>query len=324
MEVLSHLLTFGLSAAVVWFFAGLLINAVDRVARSLHKTGFTVAFFALGLLTSISEFSVLVNSSIDLVPQISAGNLAGASLVILFFIIPVLAISGDGIHLSRALTNRNLLMSLLVILAPLLLLVDGTLSLRDSILLLMISITLVYFISTQEASPGRSLKAVEKKLITKKASSWPELLKIFFGAVFIFGAGHFMVEEVSYFATYFSVPGSLIALIILSIGTNIPELSIALRALMKNRKDIAFGDYLGSAATNTLLFGILGITNGTFSVEPKEFIGTAIILFIGLICFYHFSRSKNRISRQEGLLLLVFYVLFLIVQFWNFAEFTMN
>lgn len=324
MEVFSHLLSFLFAALVIWFFAGLLIAAVDRVARRLHKTGFTVAFFALGMLTSISEFSVAVNSSIDQVPQISAGNLAGASLVLLFFIIPVLAISGNGIHLSRALTNRNLALSLVVILAPLLLLVDGALSLRDSLLLLMLYITLIYFVSTHESAAAKSIQALEKKLIEKKITTWPEILKILFGAIFIFGAGHLMVEEVSYFANYFSVPGSLIGLIVLSLGTNIPELSIALRAVIRNRKDIAFGDYLGSAATNTLLFGLLGAYNGTFAVEPNEFIATAILLSVGLTCFYIFARSKNRISRQEGLLLLIFYVLFLIVQFWNFAGLSMH
>lgn len=324
MEVFSHFITFGLSAAVVWFFAGLLVSTVDRVAREIHKTGFTVAYFVLGMLTSISEFSVLVNSSIDGVPQISAGNLSGASIVLLFFIVPILAISGNGVHLSRAFTNRNLLLNLLVILAPSLLLVNGTLSFRDSVLLLMLYITLVYFIARQETKPQKSLRALKKKLIARKTSTIPEMLKILCGAAFIFVAGHFMVEEVTYFADLLSVPGSLIALIILSIGTNIPELSIALRALIRNRKDIAFGDYLGSATTNTLLFAVLGIYNGTFSVEPKEFVSTAIILTGGVICFYFFSRSKKQISLPEGLLLLIFYAVFLTVQFWYLAGFATN
>ena len=47
MTVLIHLLLFLLSAASIWFLTGHLIESVDRVARRLRKSEFTVALFVL-------------------------------------------------------------------------------------------------------------------------------------------------------------------------------------------------------------------------------------------------------------------------------------
>jgi len=43
----------------------------------------------------------------------------------------------------------------------------------------------------------------------------------------------------------------------LSVGTNLLELSITITSIWKKHKEVAFGDYLGSAAANTFLFGVL-------------------------------------------------------------------
>ena len=85
-------------------------------------------------------------------------------------------------------------------------------------------------------------------------------------------------------------------------GTNIPELVVAIRAVTKHRSDIAFGGYVGSALTNTLSFGILVLINRGFQVTASQFIITAIILTIGLILFYIFAQSKNTLSLEQKVL----------------------
>src|SRR3989338_3153819 len=108
MEFSGHVLLFLFSAGIIWFFAGLLIESTDRLARHFHKNGFIVAFFVLGFITSISEIAVAVNATIKGVPEISAGNLVGASFVILLFIIPFLAAIGNKIELRHTLSRQNL------------------------------------------------------------------------------------------------------------------------------------------------------------------------------------------------------------------------
>lgn len=321
MEVLTHVLLFLFSSSVIWFFAGTLIDAVSRVAKRFHKSGFSVAFFVLGLLTSISEISVAVNSSLRGTPQVSAGNLIGASFVILLLIIPLLAIAGNGISLSKTLTNRNLVFTLLVILLPCAFVLDGAFSVREGIVALLVYGTLLFAVRKQDSIVEVVLE-VEEEVLQKRHATLIDALKILIGAGCIFAAGHFLVDEAVFFAKYWNVPESLIGLIMLSVGTNVPEVVIAFRSVMKKHKDIAFGDYLGSAATNTVVFAILGIAHGTFTVESGEFVETFVLMIVGFTLFYVFSRTHQRLSRYEGGVLLGAYIIFLGIQMYNLIRFS--
>lgn len=322
MSVLVHLFTFILSAAIIWFFAGLLIESVVIVAKRFHQSGFTVAFFVLGFLTSISEISVMINSSLEGTPQVSAGNLAGASFVILLLIIPLVAIVGNGIQLKNTLHHRNLGIALFAVALPTLLILDGGVNRGEGLICLMVYGTLIYFIRKQRPkSVPQVLEDVEEELTNTRKVTIFNLIKILVGAIFIFVAGHLLVQEATYFSNLLSIPSSIIGLLLLSIGTNIPELVIAVRSVLKGRNEIAFGDYLGSTVTNTLVFGFLPLLNGRFSVEPTEFIVTGILMVIGFIAFFIFAKSKNTITKQEGIALVSIYGIFVLVQIVNFVRF---
>lgn len=319
MEALVHIFFFLFSSAVVWFFAGLLIESVHRIAKRFHRTGFTVAFFILGLLTSISEISVTTSSILEGVPQISVGNLVGASFVILLFLIPFLAVVGRGIQTNHTLSRRNLLLALLTITLPVFCVIDGDVTPREGLLALLTYVTLLFAVRGQKDSI-REVELIEKN-IKEKTKAWTDLAQVLVGGIFIFIAGHFLVEQAIYFAGLLDVPNSLIGLLLLSIGTNVPEIVIAGRAILKRHKDIAFGDYIGSAATNTLIFGVLSIASGRFRVEASEFVATALLMVVGFTFFFFFTQSKNKISRREALVLLSFYAVFLFIQIWNIFRF---
>ncbi len=323
MTTLVHVFIFLFSAAVVWFFAGILIESVDRVAKHFHKTGFSVAFFVLGILTSISEISVAVNASLAGVPQISVGNLVGASFVVLLLIVPLLAIAGNGIDLKHTISKKNMILTLAVILLPVLLTLDGNVTKAEGILSILVYGSLVYAIHRQK-NTIEEVEQIPAALLEKKHATLYDALKILGGGAAIFVAGHFLVDQASYFALLLDVPSSLMGLLLLSIGTNVPELVVAARSILKRHKDIAFGDYLGSAAANTLIFGFVAIVNGAFTVESTEFFETALLMFFGIVSLYFFSRSGNTISRKEGVALALFYVWFLATQIINVFRFSAN
>jgi cation:H+ antiporter len=316
----THILLFALSAALMWFMSGLLIDATERVARRFNRPGFAVAFFVLGILTSISEISVAINATAEGVPQVSAGNLIGASLVIFLFIMPTLAVFGNGIPMTRAMTKTNIIILLCVVLLPALMTIDGRANFSDGVLLLLFYLMLIFRLQKKrkiEKTARDALRKTEKILLRRRHATISDIAKIVLGAVLIFIAGNILVNESIYFANMFSIPSSFIGLLLLSIGTNIPELVIALRCILGRHKDIAFGDYMGSAVANTLIFALLILANGAFAVEQSESLLSFPILTLGLTLFYFFSRTRGNLSRVEGLALLSLYAFFLFLQISN-------
>lgn len=316
MTAVTHLFLFIGSFALIWLAAGFLLGAIDRVSRYFQKSGFIVAFLVLGLLTSLTEISVALNSSWQEVPSVSAGNLASASFVIFFLVIPIFAIVGNGIHLKGSINKKDLLLSLVVIsLAPIVAMI-GTMHRFYGFILIAAYAVLVYSIS-RDASLAEHRHAIKKHL--KKATLVRALFSLAIAACIIFVASRFLVKEAVYFSEVLAIPSSLMGILILSLGTNLPELTIAIRAVLKHRKAIAFGDYIGSASLNTLILGFLIVFNGPFVVHQQEFIITAILMVLGMILFWFFATSKYTISRLEGSILLLVYIAFFVIELLAFA-----
>ncbi|MDD5026850.1 MAG: hypothetical protein PHH13_05805 [Candidatus Peribacteraceae bacterium] len=320
MTLLAHILLFALSACVMWLLSGVLIDATDTVARRYRKSGFAVAFFVLGFLTSIGEMSVLVSASAGGVPQVSAGNLLGASVVIILLIIPVLAIFGNGIQMARALHPSTIALLLGVVLLPSLLTLDGTLGIAEGFIMIFLYATIFFLVQKRhpaEQEASEAIQETERMLLHKKHATLIDCGKIAIGGILIFLSGIILVEESVYFATILHIPFSFVGLLLLSIGTNVPEFVIAVRCVLGRHKDIAFGDYMGSAAANTFLFGLLAVANGPFHIEASETRLTFIVFAIGAVLFFLFSRTRGTLSRKEGLILLSLFLLFMTMQIGN-------
>ncbi len=316
MDTLVHIVIFLVSVGIVWFFADVLIEAVGRISRRYCKSGFFTAFFILGFLTSISEISVAINSHLAGVPEVSAGNLVGASFVVLLLIVPLLALLGKGIHLNKAVTKGTLAVMLAAIALPSLMLVDGDVTRTEGLLAILAYGTVAYALYRKRA-PIMACEQIEEDRKGRVRGMAADVLRVVISGVAVFAAAHFLVEQAVYFAGALSVPASLIGLLMLSLGTNIPEIVIAIRSIARGRSDIAFGDYLGSAAMNTLVFGGLAVAAGTFAVEASGFILTTVLFASGLFVLWLCARSELTISRREAAMLILFYMTFFLLQIWN-------
>lgn len=286
------------------------MTSVDRLAHKLNLSSFAVSFFLLGILTSIPEISVGISSVIDKKPEIFVGNLIGGVVVIFLLIIPVLALFGGGVKLTHQMEQDKLLFALVVILAPGIFSLDGRISLSEGIFSIFHYAFLVYVIEKRKGLMER----IKEKFLANKNQIMTDLIKVVVGVIAVFVASKFIVDTTILLSNIFGISTFLIGLVIISLGTNLPELSLVIRSLVLQKKEVAFGDYLGSAAANTVIFGSMRLLNRGDVILPNHFFRTFIFILIGLILFYIFSRSKNDISRIEGFVLLSIYILFLVVE----------
>src|SRR3989339_1585082 len=309
--IFVHILFYFLAFLLLWYCSGIIVDSVGRLATKLKLSSFAVSFFVLGILTSIPEFSVGLNSIINKSPDIFVGNLLGASLVLFILVIPLLAVFGGGVKLIHQLNENNLIFSLLVVAAPIFLIADNVLTRTEGGFLILIYVILFYFI---EKKNGLIAIGQERKISSNKKHFIEDSIEIILAAVIIFLASKFIVNETIYFASFLHVSEFIIGLLVLSIGTNLPELSLAIKSIFLGKKEVALGDYLGSAAANTLLFGLFTLLNGKrVNVSVYSF-RILLLTLLGLGVFYLFSRSKNDISKREGKILLLIYLLFIISQ----------
>ena len=304
VNMLIELALYVFAFILLWFGSGVIVNSIDHFTKRLRLSPFTISFFILGLLTSIPEFAVGLTSVVEGKPEIFVGNLLGGAIVLFLLVIPLLAIIGNGIRINHDLSNLKMIVTLGTILAPALLALDNKISNPEGVVLIVMYVML--FIILQKK--GNLFTTLIKNKTARSRKSGFIILKIIFGVILVTIASSLILDETFYFANLFKIAPFYVSLIALSIGTNLPELSIAMRSILKGKKDIAFGDYMGSAAANTLLFGIFTLLNKGKAFYVHNFFITFLFMVGGLTVFFLFSRTKKDISRREGIVLLSIYI----------------
>ncbi len=147
------------------------------------------------------------------------------------------------------------------------------------------------------------------------------LLSIFFLiaglAILIKGADILVIGSVS-IAKRFGISSLVIGLTIVAFGTSLPELIVSTFASFKNNSDIALGNIVGSNISNILL--ILGLTSVLSTIPVRDStvwkeipFSLLAIVAVGLLGadIYFGQGDNNLISRSDGLVLLLFFVIFL-------------
>ena len=298
------------SFVMIWYGAGKIVKSADKFSHKLKVSSFAFSFLVLGLLTSTPEFAVGLTALAENKPDIYIGNLIGGIPVLFLFVIPILAILGNGLALKKSIHHKNLLFSFGVILLPSLFIIDQKVTITESILSLLAYGVLLYFVQREKGVFDNG----NKSLLSLNSYSLKDILEVMYGIGLVFVASHYIVDGTRYFADFFNISTFFISLILVSLGTNLPELSLAIKAAIEGKKDVAFGDYVGSGSANTLLFGLFGIIYGKTAIVNDNFLASCIMLLVGLCLFYVFARSKYFLSRVEGILLMLLFLLFGIAQ----------
>lgn len=142
------------------------------------------------------------------------------------------------------------------------------------------------------------------------------------GLVFLIKGGDYLVEGASSIAKKFKISNIVIGLTIVSFGTSAPELIVNLLASFNGSADLAIGNILGSNISNILL--ILGVTAAIYPISVnkgttwKEIPFTLLaIVALGLMVNDAVidGNSFAILSRIDGLVLLLFFIIFMYYTF---------
>lgn len=139
-------------------------------------------------------------------------------------------------------------------------------------------------------------------------------LFIIIGFALLIKGADFLVDGSSSIAKKFHIPEIIIGLTIVSVGTSMPELMVSLTSALDGHSDMAIGNIVGSNISN--LFFILG---ACAAIRPLKFKEQTVRLEIPLVIFltallYIFGNNGNDniITKQEGFILVVFCILFIL------------
>ena len=124
--------------------------------------------------------------------------------------------------------------------------------------------------------------------------------------------GNWLLKSAVALSLKLDVPKIVIGMTVVSFATSAPELIVSINAALSGSSDLALGNVIGSNIANLGL--VLGITLllGTMHVQKSFYKTDWPVMMIASILLYFFLSGDNVITRNEGIILFSFLIIFLI------------
>jgi cation:H+ antiporter len=311
--MVTHLLVFVGSLALLLSAAKVFTHAAESVGLALGMTPFAVGVLIISIGTSLPELVTSVLAVRGGVSEIVAGNVLGANISNLLLVLAAVSIAAPrGVQLGE----QYLLIDLHFLIGSAFLLVltmlDGLVRPGEGVVLLLgYALYTTYLLST---GGPRGPSGPGDLVVTRPARSgirFRDLVVAALSAGGIYVGARFTIDALEHLAIGLSVPPAIVAVTLLSLGTTLPELVVSAVAARAGKPDVAIGNILGSCVFNALGVAGIGAVAGGVSVPHDVLSLPAPVYVAGSLLFYLLTLDR-RVSRWEGALFALFYVMFIL------------
>ena len=306
-------------AVFVLLGADRLTDGAVALARRFGISELVIGLTILAMGTSLPEFIVSLMASLDGAPAMGIGNVVGSNLFNTLMIVGVTALVAP-IAVSPSTVGKDIPFSLLasVILAALCLdtmlmpaaSASAALPAQADIISRGDGIALLGFFTVFMAYTFAIARGGDDDVTPSDMPLWRVALYIVLGLAGLILGGELFVQGASEIARAAGVSEAVIGITLVAGGTSLPELATSIVAARKGQSALAIGNVIGSNLFN--IFWILGVCS---VVTPMPVAGITWVDFSMLVAsgilFWFFARTRLRIVRWEGAILVAAYAAYL-------------
>lgn len=304
------LLIFGLILIVK--AADVLVTASSSLALRFNVPKMLVALTIMAFGTCAPEVAISFQSVQSGDGQIAFANVVGSCIVNVFLIIGVAALIRP-IKVKHATIKKELPILFLITTVFAVLMLDrlfdpftrNIFSRPDGlVLLLFFSVFVSYLIGLLRK--GGDNKGNEG---TKYGAFMSILLIILSLLVTIFSSD-LIVENAVALANELNISKKIITMVIIVIGTSLPELVMTVTSARKGEFDMAVGNIIGTNIFNIcVVLGLPVVIYGNVSLNGFNFVDI-LVVFLSSLFLYIFAKSERVISRKEAILMICTFIIY--------------
>lgn len=311
-------IVFGVAGFILLFVGGeYLVKGSASVALSMGISTGMVGLTVVAFGTSAPELVVSMLAAINDRGAISLGNIVGSNIANIGFIVGLTALIMP-ITVQWEFLKRDMPVMILASIFYYIFAISGTITRGNGIFLM--SILLIYLVSyaiviIKSCNKNLLKQSCDVELKHKRGSTKTDIMNIIVGIALLMLGGHLLVEAATKIALAFGVSEWVIAISLVAVGTSLPELSTSIIAAIRGYPEIVIGNVIGSN-----IFNILFVQASVAMVKPIpvqwsfvtfEF---PVMVAAGFLMFI-LLRTDYRVSRLEGGLLVVGYILVILISF---------
>lgn len=293
----------------------LLVRGAIRVSRLLRISPVVIGLTVVALATSLPELAVSLMAALRGNPDLALGNVVGSNMFNIAAIVGITAV----LFPPLVFRSKKLRFDVGMMIAASALLIGfgwtGTIARIEGLVLLAI-LAIFLWVRVRSAPDIDEIDEIEEAAAlanlevhgNKAGRVLLSMVLILAGTGLLTGGAELLVRGAVAIARIAGVTERVIAITLVSAGTGLPELATAIVAGLRKQPSVAIGNVIGSNIFNVL--GILGTVSLVREIPASpQIVREDALWMIGfsVLILLPVFKPGRRLSRLEGLVLLLFY-----------------
>ena len=300
------LLTLGLIG--LWLGTELVIKGAVKIATYYNLSEIFIGIAVLAIGTDLPEMVISINASIQNVVHdvntsgIIIGNAIGSSFTQISLVLGLAGLLG-----YLTLSKRHLYEDGIVLLGAVLFLIllgfDGLITRIEGIVLIVIYLIYYSRLIHQERFGQKIRKKLDKGI-------GKDFLLLIVGMAIVIFASEIVVDNAVRFSEKLGIRQSFVGIILIGLGTSLPELALSLNAVRKKAIGLSVGNLIGSNIFDLLIPVGLGATISELKFERSLiWFDLPFLLALSFIVLFFFKKKKG-LQKIEAVILIGIFILY--------------
>lgn len=319
----------------LFYGAKLVVIGLENISYRLGLSHLMVGLTILAIGTSLPEIAVSISGGFSKLYGVSPnidgiviGNKIGSFLTQITLILGILGLSHK-IFVSKWELKRESIMLFVSIFVFFIFAIDLILTRVEAVVMMIIYFLYILLIIRSEKKLEQDLETglyccddikldphcLEIADCARKTSSAKIDVGLFlFGLVILIIGAEITILSAISLGEFFNIPANVIGILIVGLGTSLPELVADLTALRRESHGIAVGDILGSNICDILFATGAGAVISEFSVPPVILFFDIPMLLIATSISVYFLWTARELKRWEAAFLIGFYGFYVLLK----------
>jgi len=298
------ILLFIISLPIILKSSDVFIEGTSKLAKRLGVSDFIIGITMVALGTSLPELASDSYASYIDHGDIAAGDIIGSNITNIALILGLTCVIRPLVIKHKEIYSGRLHLLILALASSYIIAFSGLGRIGGAAFIIAYVFYLKHSIETYREL---GVETIGKDGLLKNA------LEVVGGLAGILIGARLLVNSIIGFSISFGVSEYLLSLLLMSLGTSLPELFVSLTAARKGYMTMALGNIIGSNVANMLwIFGVAAVIR-PLNLAPGLIFAQIVFMLLLSVLLIVFKGSEYVIDRREGLIFLGIYVVFVLV-----------
>ena len=299
------------SLAILIYGADLIISQSEKVALRFGISEYIIGATLIAFGTSLPEMAASISANLNGKPALSISNIVGSNILNITLVLGIVLILSKNVKTRREFFEKDSSWALFPVLIFIAAIFGdrGEISQFVGFMFILLMFAYILFLLRYDKDTLEIADINEDEL--KKDFNWLKTtIFLIVGFIMVVYGADYTVKSASSIAKSFGVSDWIVGVVLVALGTSMPELVVSVSAALKGKADMAIGNIIGSNMANiTMALGMTALAK-PIKLDFAQYsydIATMLIATLMLV----FITANKMYSKPAGISLLVLLGIFM-------------